>query len=110
MKFFRLVNRTGAEIKIQVLADGHKLFVKRLEAAVEKSPGIVHPYEPQYPTLELKIPLNNQARQLSIQESLFLKKRKRFDISVSPDKTGAGFQIVIGKNRIVVTQDYYPIR
>src|SRR5206468_280839 len=108
MKFFRLVNQTGAEIKVQVLADGHELFVKRLEATVEKSPGIVHPDEPLYPTLELKIPLSNQARQLSIQESLFLKKRKRFDISVSPDKTGAGFQIVIGKNGIVVTQDYYP--
>jgi hypothetical protein len=110
MKFFRLVNQTGAEIKVQVLADGHELFVKRLEAAVEKSPGIVHPYEAQYPTLELKIPLNNQARQLLIQESLFLKKRKRFDISVSPEKAGAGFQIVIGKNGIVVTQDYYLIR
>jgi hypothetical protein len=110
MKFFRLVNQTGAEIKVQVLADGHELFVRRFEATVEKSPGIVHPYEAQYPTLELKIPLNNQARQLSIQESLFLKKRKRFDISVSPEKAGAGFQIVIGKNGIVVTQDYYPIR
>jgi hypothetical protein len=110
MKFFRLVNQTGAEIKVRVLADGHELFVKRLEAAVEKSPGIAHPYEAQYPTLELKIPLSDQARQLSIQESLFLKKRKRFDISVSPDKAGAGFQIVIGKSGIVVTQDYYPIR
>jgi hypothetical protein len=110
MKFFRLVNQTGAEIKVQVLADGHELFVKRLEAEVEKSSGIVHPAEVQYPTLELKIPLSDQARHLSIQESLFLKKRKRFDISVSPDKAAAGFQIVIGKNGIVVTQDYYPIR
>jgi hypothetical protein len=110
MKFFRLVNQTGAEIKVQVLADGHELFVKRLGAAVEQSPGIVHPYEAQYPTLELKIPLSDQARHLSIHESLVLKKRKRFEISVSPDKAGAGFQIVIGKNGIVVTQDYYPIR
>lgn len=110
MKFFRLVNQTGADIKVQVLADGHELFVKRLEAAVEKSPGIVHPYEAQFPTLELKIPLSDQARHLSIQESLFLKKRKGFEISASPDKTGAGFQIVIGKNGIIVTQDYYPIR
>ena len=110
MKFFRLVNQTGAEIKVQVLADGSELFVKRLEAAVEKSPGIVHPDEAHYPTLELKIPLSNQARHLSIQESLFLKKRKGFEISASPDKAAAGFQIVIGKNGIVVTQDYYPIR
>lgn len=110
MKFFRLVNQTGAEVKVQVLADGHELFVQRMEAAVEKSPGIVHPAEAQFPTLELKIPLDRQARQLSIRESLVLKKRKRFDISASPDKADAGFQIVIGKDGIVVTQDYHPIR
>lgn len=110
MKIFHVVNQTDAEIKVQALADGHELFVKRLEASVEKSPGIVHPYEAQYPSLELKIPLAVHARHLSIHESLFLKKRKRFEISVSPEKAGAGFQIIIGKDGIVVTQDYYPIR
>ena len=110
MKFFELVNKTGAEIKIRVLADDRELFVRRIQAKVDKSEGIVHPAQDQYPIVELKISMSSQTKQLLVEECLLLKKSKTFDVSDSPDKQDAGFRIITSKNGIVVTQDYFPIR
>jgi hypothetical protein len=110
MKFFHVVNKTGVEIKVEADADGRELFVKEMEAAVKDQVGIVHPAEEQYPTLEMKITLSNQAKKLTVRESLYLKKDTTFDISDSPAKEDAGFQIVVTKDKLIVTQDYYPAR
>jgi hypothetical protein len=110
VRFFHLVNQSGAEIKIRVLADGEELFVKRMKAKEDDPAGIVHPAPAQYPTLELKISMGREVKLLSVEESLYLKKRKTFTVSDSPGKKDAGFQIVVGKEGIAVTDDYYPIR
>lgn len=110
VRFFHLVNQSGAEIKIRVLADGRELFVRRMEAKVDESPGIVHPSPVEYPTLELKISMGREVKLLSVEESQYLKKHKTFAVSDSPDKQDTGFQIVVSKEGIVVTDDYYPIR
>jgi hypothetical protein len=110
VRFFRLVNQSGAQIKIRVLADGRELFVRRMKAKVDDSSGIVHPAPVEYPTLELKISMNKDVKLLSVEESQHLKKRKTFAVSDSPGKQDAGFQIVVSKEKIVVTDDYYPVR
>ncbi len=109
-KFFHLVNKTGAEVEIQALADGEELFVKRLDADSKSSPGIVHPADDAYPTLDLKISMNQQARQLEVKEALHLKTKRLFTISTSAERADAGFQIILNRDGIVVTQDYYPAR
>lgn len=110
MRFFHLVNQSGAEIKIRVLADDRELFVRRMKAKVDDSAGIVHPAPVESPTLELKISMEREVKLLSVEESRYLKKRKTFAVSDSPDKQGSGFQIVVSKEGIVVTDDYYPVR
>lgn len=110
MKLFKLVNKSGAEIEILVLADGQELFVRHMQAKTEESPGIVHPAQEEYPTLELKVPIDKHARKLSVEETIYLKKSQDFEISESPDREGAGFQIIISKDAIAVSQDYYAAR
>lgn len=110
IRFFHLVNQTGAEVKVQVLADGKELFVNRMEADVEPSRGIVHPAPVSYPTQELKVSMSREAKRLTVKETLHLKKRQSFTISALPEKADAGFQIVLNRDGIAVTQDYHPVR
>lgn len=109
MKFFYIVNQSRFEVEVRVLADKKELFVQRMKAKKDDSPGITHPSNGKDTTLELKVPMNKQAKQLTVQESSHLKKCKTFDITEA-GKEGAGFQVIIGKDRIILIQDYYPAR
>jgi len=109
MKFFYLVNQSGFEVEVRVLGDEKELFVQRMKAKTDDSPGITHPSNGEYTTVELKVPMNKQAKQLTVQESSHLKKCKTFDITEA-GKESAGFQVIIGKDEITLIQDYYPAR
>lgn len=109
MKFFYLVNQSGVEVEVRVLADEKELFVRRMKAETGDSPGIIHPSNGKHSTMELKVAMDKQARQLTVQESSHLKKCKTFDITKS-GKEGAGFQVIIGKDEITLIQEYYPAR
>lgn len=108
IKLFQVVNKTGARIKVRVSVDGKALFARRMEAPAADPSGVVHPDGGSSATLTLKVPIKKAARRLTVRESLLLKKAKTISIAGGPTKGGAGFQIVITKDGIAVTQDYYP--
>jgi len=112
LKFFYLVNKTGSEVKVRVLADGHELFIHQISAQVTPSPGKEVPPPPLYPAVELKIPVSQDAKELEVQELLHLGTRARqatFDI-MGFSQADAGFRIMIRKDGILLGQDYYPAR
>lgn len=110
IKFFRLINKSGMEVKVQVLADGKELFVQRLDARLKPSEGIVHPATEVYPSAELKASISREAAELMVKETQSLKKERAFAISRAKEKADAGFQIILNRDGIEVTQDYQPVR
>lgn len=112
LKFFYLINETGSEVKVRVLADGQELFIQQISAQVTPSPGREAPPPSPCPAVELKIPVSQNAKELEVQELLHLGTRARqvrFDI-VGFSQADAGFRIMIRKNGILLDQDYYPAR
>lgn len=105
---FYLENRTGAAVQVRVLADGQELFVRRVGTESQVS-AVAVPPGGQYPAVEMKISMKTQVRKLEVQEQLFLRQQKVFDIS-GYGKAGAGFRIVITRDGILLARDYYPIR
>ena len=115
LTYFYLVNETGQEVKVRVLADGVELFVQRIyaEAPPSSASGFGEaPPPPSYPAVELKVPISSQAKQLEVQELLHLGTRARqatFDIA-DFSHVDAGFRVVIRKDGILLDQDYLPAR
>lgn len=108
LKFFKLVNQTGGDIEVRVFADQEALFTRRLKGK-KGARGLTHPDDRKYPTVELKVMLNENAKQLTIQESCQLKRSESFDITAA-GKESAGFQVIIRKDVIELIQDYQPAR
>lgn len=106
LTFFYLVNQSGSEVKIRVLADGQELFVQQLRAHIAPPPVQQAPPSPPYPAVELKIPIRRDVKQLEV-ELLHLGTRVAFNIE-GFSQVDAGFQIIIWKDKIRLTQDYYP--
>ena len=93
-------------MEIKVLADGQVLFTQQISAQVSHPPYREVP-PPSYPAVELKILIQRQTKELEVQESLHLKKRRTFNIR-GFDQVDAGFRIAIRNDDIFLTQDYYP--
>lgn len=106
LTLFYLVNQTGREVTIRVLADGHELLVQQLGARVPSSPEVkTLPLLPPYPAVERKIALPRNTKRLEIEEPSV--GHRTFEIAGFPE--GPGFRVVI-RNDGIVTHDYYPIR
>jgi len=102
---FYIVNQTGQEIKVQVLADGKRLFTVKLEAKVEGSGQVPPPMG--YPAKEVKARVNPLPRVLEIRE-LISGRVRVFDITGLDSKRG--FRIVVTAEGIELSRDYLPIR
>jgi len=111
--FFYIINETGSNIRVRVLADGAELFLQEIGAQVPSEPGKeVPPLPTPYPAVELKVPVNKNAQQLEVQELLHRGTRATqatFNIAGFSQAPG-GFRITIRKDGILLNQDYRPIR
>jgi hypothetical protein len=106
--FFSIINQTGAEIHVRVLADGRKLFSRRVAPMLVDAPGTMPP-PGRFPRVEVKAPLSTATRELVVEELLVLRSHRTIAIAGFA-RTDAGFAIVINRSGISVSQDYYPVR
>jgi hypothetical protein len=111
--FFYIINETGSDIQVRVLADGVELFLQGIGSQVPSLPGKeVPPLPTPYPAVELKVSMSKDAQQLEVQELLHLGTRATqatFNIAGFSQAPG-GFRITIRKDGILLDQDYRPIR
>lgn len=107
--FFYLVNRSGQDAMVRVLADDRGLFVQEIESKQEAPVGAEEAPPPgPYPARELKVPLNRKAKRLEVEE-LNSGMKAQFEIT-NFIKVDAGFRITIGARQILLDQDYFPVR
>jgi hypothetical protein len=109
LMFFYLVNQTGKKVQVRVLEDGEELFTQDINAQISTS-GNQAPPPPEYPAVELKIPVRRGASRLEVQELLHQGThalQATFDIERFYEKDG-GFRVTIREDGILLSQDYYP--
>ena len=109
LKFFYIINETGSNAEVRVLADDMELFLQEIGSQVPLSLGKeVPPLLIPNPAVELKVQLNKATQYLVVQD-LQSGAQATFDIA-GFSQVDAGFQITIQKDRILLSQDYYPAR
>lgn len=101
MTFFYVVNQTGQDIRVKVLADGEELFIVDIGTTIE-SPG-------GYPAKELKIPMRKDAKFIKVKESISGREQE-WEIKTLTSKVDGGFTIIIKEDDILLERGYLPIR
>jgi hypothetical protein len=106
--FFSIVNQTSGSVEVTLIADGNRLFTRRLDHQPGGSALQSGRQKSQSSAREMKVTLPDQTEVLDVQV-MPSGKEKKFNIS-GFRRSAAGFRIVVRDNDILLTQDYYPIR
>jgi hypothetical protein len=107
--FFYLVNETGKDIKVKVLADDKEVFITEIKSQPPSSAGAQQAApENGFPARELKVDLSKNTKHLEIQE-LNSNLSQHVDITNFSQRDG-GFRIIARAGKILFSQDYFPVR
>lgn len=106
---FYVVNQSGRDVRLRVLADDREVLALDLPAAAP-APGSARVMPPPgpHPARELKVALPAATEWLEAQE-VRSGLTRRVDVRDFATR-GLGFRIIIGASEILIAQDYYPIR
>ena len=108
-KLVYLVNASGSDVRLRIRANDRELLVEPIPARAQQRSDVRSvPSGDTYPSIERKIRLPEEIRQLEVEEILSGRK-VTFEIGREWMR-GPGFRIRIGERDIHLVQDYYPVR
>ena len=109
IKFFFIVNDSGRDVKVNVRADHRTLFVQEIGASEKRSAAAEQAPPPsQRPARELKVAIGKSTKSLLVEE-MNAGLKKEFTVA-DVVKVDGGFRIVIQEKKILISQDYFPVR
>ena len=110
MTFFYVVNQTGQDIRVRVLADHQELFIVEIGSEVElPDEGRISPPQGEYPAKELKISMPKDTKVIKAQELISGREQER-EVKPLTSKVNGGFTIIIKEDEILLERGYLPIR